>query len=877
MRVLLYVEPHPIRNSLTHFDGVAKEWLPLLACGHGLDIRMFANNKVFETLGESAIAPYKKQLLRTTAEEENLFNSHMLPWNPDGIPVWLDLMAGRGAVTEDYLEVLRRIWRAFPFEIIIHWGENGAVARFLDERPVTRIAMELGCTRPPFLDSVVMDLFGTNGSGVVPRLSINDVRQIVDDRPMSRDEALMAYSENLETLGYEQQFQPLPSDLNSVLHSAKRIAFLPLQLFDDANLLRFSKYRTVSDVVLDAVPKLAEYNYTTIIKPHPASRHRQNANLANTIARRALREWSGKFIWCDHPDPVPNAPIIAAADLVVTVNSSIGFESLYFDKPVVVLGDAVYKPRDLFPSLDEFVSGDFDRESYLKGIGCLRRFMLGGYLQPKRIHRDVSAFGSRISQIDYLHRQFPGDPLAFARALWSSTAPRQQGFARSAMFWGLSISGQSEFGRPPASVAAAQKQEQHLSSIGYRPLVRRLLDYSGTDSIAAFSEWLDLIWETEEDRTNAIMIGELVDVDYYLQKYPDVAMANIDPISHFCRYGLHEGREPRATIAAATPEQTLDFLKQAAADLLTQKPLQAEYPLTEEEEQTRRSQLESVRAALGGRRNRVAVVAHLYYRDLVPGLLERLKTIPEDFDLLVTLPDWGTRQIKEMVRTAFPDALFYHAANRGRDIGPFVDVLPLIQEQGYDAVLKIQTKRGYYQAGRLIPEFGDLWREETFDALLGGCARVSDILAAFRADPGLGMIGPSPYFLDLLDYPYHDQGYLAEVLLNDTETAGFFAGTMFWFRPNCLDPLAGDGKLSITSFAAETGANDGALAHLVERMFGHAVISRGSKIAGAPVDPEAALDFDPKPLKVRIHDYIEQSLKERRERQKSKPAGALAW
>ncbi|NUB28213.1 rhamnan synthesis F family protein [Azospirillum brasilense] len=878
MRILLYVEPHPIRNTLGHFADVARGYLSLLTSAHGLDIRLFANDKTFEDIGEAKLESHRKHLIRSTCSEESVFKGHMRPWESEGIPTWLDLMAGKGEVTERYLKVLRRIWSVFPFEIIVHWGENGAVTRFLDEHPVTRVAMELGCTRPPFFDSNVMDPYGVNGSGVTGRLTLDELRDIVGDRPMSRHEALHGFSQNLEVMGYVQQFQASSDDLSERL-PRERLVYLPLQLFDDANLLRFSPYNTPSDVVLDVVPRLAESGYKVIIKPHPASKYREGSSIANGLARRALRAWSDHIIWSDEPNPIPNARLFAMTDFVVTVNSSVGFEALYFDKPVVVLGDAVYKPKGLFPTLDTMLSGDFDQEAYLDGAGILRRFMLGGYLQPSSIRANASAFGNRLGLIDHLHKQFPSTPAAFARDFWRACAPAQQAFAQSAMFRGLSVPGQGEFGVPSIpDVQAKQPVTHEDASIetarNYRPIIRRLLDHSAATNLCEFSEWLDSMWSTAAGRADLIRFGEFVDSEYYLTTYIDVKNAGVDPVEHFSWTGYGELRSPCAAIKGTTPEQTLAFLKLAAGSVLKDLGL-LDFPLSEETEHGRMRQLEELRLRIVQSSSRIAVVAHLYYRDLVPQILGNLRTISEPFDLIVTMPDWGNRRIIEMVQAAYPDALFYEAANRGRDIGPFIDVLPTLLDKEYDAILKIQTKRGYYRAGRLVPELGQIWRNETLDALLGQ-DRVNTILGAFRANPDLNMIGPAPYFLSLDDYPYHDGGDLAERLLDDPYPSEgvFFAGTMFWVRPAALQALR---RLTLTHFAPEKGENEGALAHLVERMFGHACTANGGKIATAPVAAEAPLNFQPEPTKIKLDTYLTARIEDLGMTQAGGARGALIW
>ena len=997
MRILLYVEPHPIRDTLVHFNDVARQFTPLLSCPTGYDVRMFANEATFATL-KAELQPHSEKLIPTTQHEEEYLNDCLKhPWAMGGLPAWLDLMAGKGEAAERQLQMLRRIWNVFPFEIIVHWGENGAVTRFLDERPVTRVAMELGCTRPPFLNSLVMDPFGTNGSAILPRLGIEDIRNVVDNRPMSRHEALFGFSDDTSAPGYAMQFGALSGAMDARLTNTKT-AFLPLQLFDDANLARFSSYDTLSDVVLDVVPRLADAGYLTIVKPHPASRHCVGSLYENAFARRSLLPWSDSVLWCDEETQVANARLFSLADLVITVNSSVGFEALYYDKPVVVLGDAVYKPRGMFPSLEDVLSGGFDRDAYLDSAGLLRRFMLGGYLQPHTIRQDAAGFCQRLALIHHAWQNSAADPARFAHDFWRACAPAQIALARSSMFWGISRPGVNEFGaaQAPAKTAAgadrspdpasadgynlpvssinrikaywlAEKtaewiEEQWATDAGqenvvtigrmvdpdyyltthpdvraaridpvrhyavsglaegrspqprlrgaptaevlaqlrrcaeqsdegapaapsdrgdaqefkaYQEIFKRLSKHVSTLDLGSFQDWLSSAWSDQAARARIIMIGGVVEPGYYLDRYSDIRDARVDPVRHYAWDGVTEGRSPRPGVEAADPEALLALLKSGAEHAETLDRSLA-HPLPEDVEGRRAAQLGDMRTAVARRQNRIAVVAHLYYTDLVPGILDRLRAIPEPFDLFVTMPDWGTRRSVELVRAACPDALFYAAPNRGRDIGPFLDLLPILIDKGYDAVLKLQTKRGYFRASRMIPEFGEIWRNETFDALLGGAERVAAILDGFRSVERLNMVGPQPFLLPLDKYPYHDGGVLADRLIGAArpENGRFFAGTMFWVRPDCLRPLA---ELSLPHFAPEDGASDGALAHLVERMFGDAAAAEGGLLAGAPVDPRAPLDLDPAPLAISLYAYFTEREKMRGMDKAEKQEGALIW
>ncbi|KUH32749.1 rhamnan synthesis F family protein [Escherichia coli] len=874
MRVLIYVEPHFLRDEKTHFHTIARDFLPLLTKSAKLDVRMYANYATLDRI-KDCLPPYEKYLIRPSEDDERVFARYHLDWITYGVSTWLDLMAGIGQVSKDYQQVLERIWHRFPFDVILHWGENGAVSRFIEDRCITRIAMELGCTRPPFLDSLVMDPFGTNGAGMVPKLSISELRDIVGNVPMSRQEAMLAYSQNLESKPYSQQFNPVHGTLIERLSKAGRIAFMPLQLFDDANLLRFSPYKTLSDVVLDVVPKLAAAGFTTIITPHPASKHRPRGAYTAMMARSELKEWADQVIWLELDTERPNnAQLISISDVVVTVNSSVGFEALYFDKPVVVLGDAVYKPRDLFPTLEDFLADRFDRLGYLQGIGWLRRFFLGGYLQRKNVLSEMATFEQMVGMIDLLYRSHAGDPVALAKGFWQATSVATQCYAESQAFRGKSEQGSHEFVFPLVAVSESERPMKLAisdESVQWIPAARLLLEHTGLKTIEAFTEWLRESLNHREGIEAIVTVGKILIADEYLNRYPDLSQAGVQALQHYVSHGIKEKRIPRNNLPRVDKQGLLEKIS-AAATLVIDS-----YPLDQDEFAMRNRDLSKIRSDLVESNRRIAVVAHLYYRDLVPEILEKLKGIPEAFDLIVTLPTWGNQRIEAMVRESYPEAVFYHAANRGRDIGPFVDLLPILIDKDYDAVLKIQTKRGYYVAGKMRPELGDLWREEAFDALLGDQKRITAILDAFRTQPDLTMVGPAPHYLSLEDYPYHDQGALAKVVLDEFDANGFFAGTMFWVQPSCLKPLLGKLALSITSFAPETGANDGALAHLIERLFGHAASAAG-RIMSAPVDLNVPLIENPQTLNIKMHERMLQALEEKASSSNElRKRGALAW
>jgi voltage-gated potassium channel Kch len=984
MRILLYIEPHPIRDSQRHFKDIARQLLPLLEHNRFADIRLYANRDTLGQIDGDLREATKAAVIEPTEAEERLFARYHRSWDREAIDNWLSLLTG-GAVAEEYLPVLRRIRGVFPFDVIVHWGENGAVTRFIQDLPVTRIAMELGCTRPPFIDTVVFDSFGTNGGAIVPRLGLADIRDAVGGDPMPAAEAIFAYSETIEALGHEQSLAPMPADLAPVAYGrSRRIAFLPLQLYDDANLLRFSPYASLRDVVLDVVPRLADAGYTVIVKPHPASKHRPDGMAENAVARGALAPWHRSIVWCDPARTWSNPKLIAMSDFVVTVNSSVGFEALYYDKPVVPLGEAVYAPRDLFPTLDEVIEGRFDHAAYLAGIGLLRRFMLGGYLAPANARSEIQAFHHRVATLDGLRRRHGDDPRAIACGYFAACSVAQQNAALHAMFAGRSAAGRAGFQQP--RIAPGGQAPSAPAGGPLMPAARRLVDHSGFAGADAFGSWLTETWGSPEWRETLVRVAGLVDPDFYRDHYKDIARAGVDPVQHYAARGVTEGRAPSRALLHLGKGDMLEALRSAAEELfrrrgtalaqamrpvvsrsgttdaaafaqwlrgawpdpamrtevvrlaglvdpgyylaanpevvepgfdpvthyaeqgvfqgrppcatlshlagadmlealieaggeafLLRRAVVDHHPLDAAWEARLEGDLGALRHALRDSAARIAVVAHCYYRDLVPEIIAALGAIPEAFDLVVTLPDWGDAPIRAMIASAYPRAVFVAAPNRGRDIAPFLHVLPAVLARGYDAVLKIQTKRGYYLAGHLLPELGELWRRLAFGSLLGSTVQVADILAAFRDEPELNMVGTATFHLPVAGYPHHDGGHLARFVLGDGAdplSGSFFAGTMFWVRPNCLRPLADAVTgLGLTDFPAEDGAADGALAHLVERLFGQVALANGGRIA--TVDPlTRRMELDPVPMAARLHDV----LTELHARQASAPEGeVLLW
>jgi lipopolysaccharide biosynthesis protein/GT2 family glycosyltransferase/glycosyltransferase involved in cell wall biosynthesis len=216
---------------------------------------------------------------------------------------------------------------------------------------------------------------------------------------------------------------------------------------------------------------------------------------------------------------------------------------------------------------------------------------------------------------------------------------------------------------------------------------------------------------------------------------------------------------------------------------------------------------------------RIAVVLHAFHRDVLVSCLDHLAHIREPFDLIVTTP-WpdGDRDALAIL-DRYPEARLVHVPNRGRDVGAFLSVWPLVR--GYELCLKLHTKKGTTQ-------FADLWRALCLKPLVGSAAIVDTLINAFDSNERLALAGPSLLYKSgrrLIGGNGEWLRRLDAMIGHPARSAdaawGFFAGTMFWFRPRLMSALD---ALTELPFEPERGLEDGGIEHAVERLFGSRLV-----------------------------------------------------
>lgn len=218
------------------------------------------------------------------------------------------------------------------------------------------------------------------------------------------------------------------------------------------------------------------------------------------------------------------------------------------------------------------------------------------------------------------------------------------------------------------------------------------------------------------------------------------------------------------------------------------------------------------------------VYVHMHYWEIWPEIEAVLLNDCQGLDLIVT----STAERKaefERIRMKFPDCQIIVHENRGRDVGPFLELLRKGVFDRYDSVCKIHGKISKKNGRETLS--GVRIRRYILACLLadGACRRAVGI---FATDQKNGLAGPANLVLPTEDEPVtryikNEVKHMRQVMAQagqdfQADKVEFFAGTMFWFRPAALKNLK-HMDIGIFDFEPENGAKYNTLHHAMERLF----------------------------------------------------------
>lgn len=333
MNLLIYIELHPIRNSLIEFSEVAKKFVRMLDAheqitGDKRNVKIFCNPDIYSILVKSGIkAETLACLIKPHYNEWQDTLKYFGDWNAKDIERWKKLIKGVGHITRYYEKILRNLVRQHDFHQIVTWGHNGAVKNICMELNLKHTVMELGPFREPISNSIQVEILNVNGD-------------YVSYNPRNLPSGLSSSNYLIER--YKSFRKPFSLNIKWFEHkirsSKKRTVLIPLQLMDDANIVINSKYKSMEHFLNDVLPYLNKYR--VFVKPHPYFKRRQiNLNDHNHCKKLVKKFnnvlWLGQFKSSRY-----NPSLIGLFDKIIGINSSLLFEGVVLDKKVYYLGDS---------------------------------------------------------------------------------------------------------------------------------------------------------------------------------------------------------------------------------------------------------------------------------------------------------------------------------------------------------------------------------------------------------------------------------------------------------------------------------------------------------------------------------------------------------
>lgn len=250
---------------------------------------------------------------------------------------------------------------------------------------------------------------------------------------------------------------------------------------------------------------------------------------------------------------------------------------------------------------------------------------------------------------------------------------------------------------------------------------------------------------------------------------------------------------------------------------------------------------------------RICVLAHIFYEDMVAEMMRSIGNIPVPYDLVVTTttPEKQAVILRSLESYALPSVdVRVVESNRGRAESAFlIGCADILTSDRYDLILKVHSKKSP-QNGHNV---GSLFKHHTIDNLLSSPGYVASILQMFDEHPSIGMTFPPVVNIGFptLGHSWFTNREAAAELAGkvgirtvfDRATPVAPYGTMFWARPRGLRKLASHG-LGFGDFAADdAGWGDGMLPHVLERLYGYAVLDAGYTIQQVINTDWAAINY----------------------------------
>ena len=249
---------------------------------------------------------------------------------------------------------------------------------------------------------------------------------------------------------------------------------------------------------------------------------------------------------------------------------------------------------------------------------------------------------------------------------------------------------------------------------------------------------------------------------------------------------------------------------------------------------------------------KVALLLHIYYMDLLPVCFSYIKHLPEYADVYITTNSEEKKQeiLKSAKEKGIRISSIMVVKNRGRDVSALlVDGKNLFK--GYDLVCFIHDKKSSHQDFGIV---GESFFLKCMDNLLNSSNHINEIINIFTRNKRLGVLMPPlPGFAYFKlygkgwDRNYIHVEFLVDLLnldisiSEDISPLGPF-GSMFWFRPDAIQQILNH-NWKYEDFPEEPLGIDGTISHAIERIYPYIAQQNGYYSAYVMSEEYAAADL----------------------------------
>lgn len=427
-KVLFYAEPHPVRNYFSEFFDPAIKFFEMGSHVNFSDIewRLFSNSYVLDEICNHFSQNEKNKsldlfkhfndkeiehaiselLIYPDDDDDEKITSLLNQWSDSEIALRNGLVTGNNALSVFYESILRKIHKKFKFTHIILWSENGAVRSFCKKNNVHVLHMELGPTRIPYQETLVIDPFGTNANSSLANLELldsDDVDSYLWASDFSKVNSLsvkefypsrggVVYAENLtgnlfctpDRVLFEQKFsdEKFKEDITFI----ENYVIVSLQLADDLNTINHSEFNGPKDFIEEIVPKLLALGINVCIKRHPGANQRIFNLVKELEAVEEAKKISEKVLIL--PANMSQKDFILfskKSKALISINSSVCFESWIIGVPGLIFGNSIFNfNNDLKKLSEDFINGGplINNENLIDSIKKRVSYSLNNYFIP---------------------------------------------------------------------------------------------------------------------------------------------------------------------------------------------------------------------------------------------------------------------------------------------------------------------------------------------------------------------------------------------------------------------------------------------------------------------------------------------------------------